>query len=445
MNGDVHERMRADWNARAEEDARYYVAFGARGQSQEEFFATASQVVRSLETEARRFSREQLSQLRILEIGCGPGRLMLPLSRIFGEVHGVDVSDAMIRRAEENLRGVSNAFPRVTQDAALEFYEGESFDLVFSYAVFQHIPSRQVVLDYLKAARRVLKPGGILRAQFNGLRETGSAYDTWSGVRIPSSDLMDFAQENDFQVLANEGASTQYLWVTWRKRPRGWRAELLDRRPEVDVHVRRLTNTHTSEPVAPSRGRFASISLWVEGLPAECGLHDLQVRVGGALGSVTYIGPPDNTGVQQVNVILPPLESTGLLPVEIFWLDRAIAPPVTLRVIPPGPVVPRLVSVSDGINLCSGTRIETGSVKAILEEIARPEEIAASVDGKPVLDLESFCTDPGPQKFEVNFKLPEEITAGEHDLVLQLGRRKLAPVRIEVVPARVDRDLASDS
>ena len=37
----VLERMRADWNERAAEDANYYVAFGRREQEEAEFFATA--------------------------------------------------------------------------------------------------------------------------------------------------------------------------------------------------------------------------------------------------------------------------------------------------------------------------------------------------------------------------------------------------------------------
>ena len=44
-----------------------------------------------------------------LEIGCGPGRLMRPLSRHFAEIHGVDVSDEMIRLAQERLRDTPNA------------------------------------------------------------------------------------------------------------------------------------------------------------------------------------------------------------------------------------------------------------------------------------------------------------------------------------------------
>src|ERR1700691_4262002 len=94
---DVHKQMRADWNDRAREDARYYVAFGRRGQQDEEFFASAADVVRSLEQELKRLPRElQPGARRGLEIGCGPGRLMRPMSRNFGELQGVDVSDEMI-------------------------------------------------------------------------------------------------------------------------------------------------------------------------------------------------------------------------------------------------------------------------------------------------------------------------------------------------------------
>ena len=54
---EVLEQMRADWNQRALEDARYYVAFGRRGQEDEEFFASAVDVVRLLEEELKRLPR----------------------------------------------------------------------------------------------------------------------------------------------------------------------------------------------------------------------------------------------------------------------------------------------------------------------------------------------------------------------------------------------------
>jgi hypothetical protein len=54
------------------------------------------------------------------------------------------------------------------------------------------------------------------------------------------------------------------------------------------------------------------------------------------------------------------------------------------------------------------------------------------VGGLPVWNLEFFCIDPRPQKYEVNFQLPESIGAGKHALEIRIGRRKLAPVTLEV-------------
>ena len=71
--------------------------------------------------------------------------------------------------------------------------------------------------------------------------------------------------------------------------------------------------------------------IWVENLPAEVGLHHLQVTVGSSLGTVCYIGPPDHAGLQQINVMLPVLEATGLLPVEVLWLAKPIAPDISER------------------------------------------------------------------------------------------------------------------
>jgi hypothetical protein len=172
--------------------------------------------------------------------------------------------------------------------------------------------------------------------------------------------------------------------------------------------------------------------LWVENLPPEAGLHHLRVQVGDSLGTVTYIGPLMKDGLQQVSVVLPELEATGLLPVELRWLEEPMAPLATLRVISPGPSVPCIRSVTDGMNLVADKRIETRQVKMILEEVTRPHEIEAFVGGFPVGDREFLCTDPKPQRFEVNFRLPEEIGPGRHQLQVRIGRRQLAPVMLEV-------------
>ena len=264
---------------------------------------------------------------------------MRPMSRHFLEIDGVDVSDEMIGMARQRLSDLPHAHPHHNDGASLSLFPDETFDFVYSYAVFQHIPRREVVLQYLRETHRVMKTGGLARLQFNGLPQGGEAYDTWSGARFSSNEIMEFARNYDFQVLALEGVGTQYMWTSWRKHPRwlernagisrAWRQT-----PDQAHYQRRQFGTGRRRREAAG----ASISIWVEHLPPDAGLHHLRVTVGSSFGTITYIGPPDNAGLQQLNVILPELEETGLLPVEVRWFGQCISPPAVLRVHPSRPV-----------------------------------------------------------------------------------------------------------
>jgi cyclopropane fatty-acyl-phospholipid synthase-like methyltransferase len=428
-DSNVLDRMRNDWNERAREDAHYYVAFGRQRQDDTEFFATATDVLRGLRAEMRHV-RGHLRERRALEIGCGPGRLMRPLSADFAEIHGIDVSDEMIRLAAEKLRGIPNAHVHHAARSDLSLFADESFDFIYSYAVFQHIPSREVVLGYLTEARRVLKPGGILRCQINGLPETSKRYTTWDGVRIPAEDVADFALRHDFQLYALENVATQYLWTTWRKQPLGWRTALRPA-PSPDTRIRIISNALTADPLVPASGPRAFAALRIENLPADCDLFNLEVRIDGCAGVLSYLGPPEWDGVVQLNAAIPAGTRTGLVPVEVFWLGKRLTS-AWMRIVPPGPVVPRLMAVRDGENLLSGTRIISRVVKLVMEEVADPERIRVAVDDVPIEHLDVCCTDPLQQHYDINLALPSDILPGLHRVRLTLGWRKFAPVAIDV-------------
>jgi SAM-dependent methyltransferase len=424
----VLERMRSDWNQRAGEDAYYYVAFGRREQDDEEFFATATDIVKGLELDLKRIRGRDAA----LEIGCGPGRLMRPLSRHFTEIHGVDVSDQMIGLAKDRLRDTPNAYPHHSSGSDLSMFPDEKFDFVYSYAVFQHIPSGEVVFNYLREARRVLKTGGVLRCQMNGLPPHAKQYDTWSGVRISPEAIVAFAREQDLQLLVVEQIWTQYMWITCRKRPAGWSASLGSRKVEPSASIRRISNALTGEAVAPVCGPLAALSLWVEGLPDEVDLNHMTVTADGLVCRVIYIGEPEKDGITQVNVALPGGLRTGMVPVEIAWLGQPLAQAAWVRVMRAGPSVPRITTITDGINLLSGTRIVTGSVKVTMHEVADPKPFHARVDGFDAVEIESFCADPITQRYEFNFRLPERIGPGPHEVQVSLGKRTFPTLPIEV-------------
>ncbi len=409
-------------------DASFYVAFGRRSQSDADFLAIATGVINDLETELRRAKSEERGNWRALEIGCGPGRLMRPMSRHFLEIHGVDVSADLVRQARENLQDLPNARPREIHGTSLEDFGDQSFDFVYSFDLFPHIPSQELVVAFLREIHRVMRPGGLARLQFNG--STGSqAYDQWTGARFTSHELLEFAQTHDFQVLALEGVSTQSMWTTWRKQPPGWGAGLEEKiaalGDTLPVTIHKITNASSFEPVAPCRGRFAAISIRAGNLPPDAGLNHLRATVGSSFGTVTSIGAADREGWQRIRVELPELEATGLLPVQLLWLDRPLSEPATLRIIPPGPPIPRIMAAP--------RRIENRMVRLTLEEIARPFDLEVWMGGQPVEDLEKVCMDPRPQRYQVNFRLPEHVGPGLHHLHLNIGRRKLPPVPIEVV------------
>jgi SAM-dependent methyltransferase len=428
----ILDQMRADWNDRAREDARYYVAFGRRGQPDDEFFASAADVARNLEHELMRLPRATTPRARrALEVGCGPGRLLRPMSPHFGEIHGVDVSDEMIRLAQERFRGSSGVNLHVTNGADLSPLAANYFDFVYSYAVFQHIPSREVVLAYFAEISRVLKEEGIARLQLNGLPPDGKAPNTWEGVRFSAEEVAAYARAHDLQLLALEGAGTQYLWTTWRKQPNGWRAGL--RHAGSEARIERCGDAHTGEPVVPASGRFSYASFWIEELSPDCDLNDLRVTFDGAPGTPCYIGPSEWGGLHQLNVLLPRGVRTGIVPVELLWLGRPLCAPAWLRVIPPGPVVPRVLSVSDGTNLLAGNRIESGTVKVVLEDLSHPEAVTVTIDARPATDLEWFETDARAGCFELNIRLPAGLNRGSCQIELRQRSRRFPPLVIELV------------
>jgi SAM-dependent methyltransferase len=409
-------------------DSSYYVAFGRRSQSDAEFLAAATGVINDLESELRRLKAEERGSARALEIGCGSGRLMRPMSRHFLEIHGVDVAGPLMQEARQSLQDLPNARLHEIRGTSLEDFADQSFDFVYSFDFFPHIPSQELVMAFLREIHRVLRPGGLARLQFNGSAGSQSL-DQWTGARFTLQELMDFAQTRDFQVLALDGVSTPSMWTTWRKQPAGWSVSLEEKvaawGERLPVTIHKITNASSFEPVAPSRGRFAAISIRAGNLPPDAGLGHLRATIGSSLGTITSISAPDRDGWQRIRVDLPELEATGLLPVQLLWLDRPMSPPATLRVIPPGPPIPRVITAP--------RRIENRIVKLTLEEISRPWEIEIWVGGQPVEDLEKVCSDPRPQRYQVNFRLPEQVGPGLHHLKLSIGHRKLPSVPIEVI------------
>ncbi|HEY3172985.1 MAG TPA: class I SAM-dependent methyltransferase [Thermoanaerobaculia bacterium] len=203
--------MRADWDRRASENAPFYVCTTA-AESPSSFAASG---LRDLEEHVLD-GLDVLPGWRVLEIGCGTGRLVKPLAGRVARVVGVDLSDEMLRRARDYCAGLPNVELRST-DGRLDFLSDDEFDFVFSHIVFQHLPRKAYAERYFREAFRVLAPGGTFRVQVDGRsRQVFRRWiaDSWSGVVFSARELERRLERSRFRVTEIRGAGTQYLRAT---------------------------------------------------------------------------------------------------------------------------------------------------------------------------------------------------------------------------------------
>jgi SAM-dependent methyltransferase len=97
-----------------------------------------------------------------LDFGCGPGRMIGRMKRLFAGVDGVDISAPLIAEAQQNH---PDSRFWVTSGDDLGGAEPESYDLVYSTIAMQHIAVRSVRQKILGEMCRVLKPRGAVSIQ----------------------------------------------------------------------------------------------------------------------------------------------------------------------------------------------------------------------------------------------------------------------------------------
>jgi SAM-dependent methyltransferase len=146
-----------------------------------------------------------LEGARVLEVGCGPGRLSIRLARRHGlEVTGLDLDPAMIERARANAdrlgTGGEPGPSFVVGDAAsLPFPDG-SFDLVVSTLSMHHWAEQAAGLAEIG---RVLRPDG-----------RALVWDFRPGVRSSHArhrGTIDPARVSSMRVLS----ATPWRWPLW--------------------------------------------------------------------------------------------------------------------------------------------------------------------------------------------------------------------------------------
>ena len=239
--------MRDFWDAKARENATYYISSyrDYRDQDPGEFWRWGAVLAdRHLRESGIPFTGDET----ILEIGCGIGRMTRTFAQRFREVYGIDVSAEMISRAKENLKDYPNVEVMIGNGVDLSSYKDGGVDFVYSYITLQHIPDKRIALSYVREFGRVLRKGGHAYFQVNnlpdGLRErlrlrtrlhelfatsktphratdsderpSGARdldHPAWMGSRISLRELGNVCADAGLKILRLTGEGTQYLWV----------------------------------------------------------------------------------------------------------------------------------------------------------------------------------------------------------------------------------------
>jgi SAM-dependent methyltransferase len=226
-------RMRKFWDERAREDAFHFVDNREpyREADEERFWREGE---RDLDTLLGTLELQVRLDDHVIDVGCGIGRLTRALAPRAAHVTGLDISPAMLARAQELNPHLNNVTWLLGDGASLTGVPDGSVDGVVSHVVLQHIPSPKVQLGYVAEFARVLRPGGwaafglstdprvherkpasrrdLFRA-LAGRTPAGQDEPEWLGAAVPLDALGAAAQQAGLVLERIEGANTQFTLV----------------------------------------------------------------------------------------------------------------------------------------------------------------------------------------------------------------------------------------
>lgn len=129
----------------------------------------------------------ELKNIKVLDWGCGPGRIIRHLPQVMGEsneYYGTDYNPKTVDWCRENLKGIH--FNQNSIEAKLP-YDDNSFDVIYGISIFTHL-SKQMHYDWYKELLRVLKPNGIMLQTSHGdnfkVKLTDSEVETYNNNQL---------------------------------------------------------------------------------------------------------------------------------------------------------------------------------------------------------------------------------------------------------------------
>jgi ubiquinone/menaquinone biosynthesis C-methylase UbiE len=146
----------------------------------------------NMRTSRKAIANEVLSKLiniedKVLEFGCGPGLIVGAVARYCKCATGVDVSQTILKVAEELNRNTKNVSFQRSSGMDLRVMPDQSFSFIYSIEVIQHIDKVHAV-TFFHEFYRILEPGGRLLVQFPDLTREQECEAWFEGTWKPQSE-----------------------------------------------------------------------------------------------------------------------------------------------------------------------------------------------------------------------------------------------------------------
>lgn len=143
-----------EWESKAREAPLRSIACDL-GTDENTFWSSGEVIARAL---LDALGLAETAGMKLLDFGCGVGRLDGLFARDFAEVTGVDISSEMIARAKIH-HSEEKKLIFMTTDEGLTTIRSSYFDVAVSYKVFQHLP-KATTKSYVTLLRRKIRDGG---------------------------------------------------------------------------------------------------------------------------------------------------------------------------------------------------------------------------------------------------------------------------------------------
>ncbi|HWA66773.1 MAG TPA: class I SAM-dependent methyltransferase [Mycobacteriales bacterium] len=150
-------RREPAWESFAQDQPEHYIWTSgdpADPDFQEQFAASGRQ---QIDIVLRATATYRTGGARVVEYGCGLGRMLLPMSEHFDRALGVDIAPTML----DGLRRRAADAGITTIDTALSsepWAAGVDADLLYCWAVLQHIPSWRAISEAVETMASALRP-----------------------------------------------------------------------------------------------------------------------------------------------------------------------------------------------------------------------------------------------------------------------------------------------